>query len=339
MNSTSAFLAATLLSVCLAVMALPATADINTGLVAYYPLNGDGQDASGYGRHGTPSNVVPTSDRFGTPSGACLFDGTAYYTATADGLPTGERTVALWVRPDSLEGSRGFMPIGYGGGVCGTSWIEAVYVQSVIRTSHCNDQWMIYPYEMGVGTWHHWVVTTSPLGSYMYMDGEPVGFWDFFVNNTDTSVKQLGIGAGSSPAGYVPYIDENVINFHGAIDEVRIYNRALTGGDVVELYGAGTGDVGEVSHPAASEFVGPNPSASGCDIRFAIEAPASVGLTVFDAGGRIVAEVPGRDFPAGSHLVAWDGRVDGGQSAPAGAYFLKLRGAGDEQARRFVIVR
>jgi hypothetical protein len=327
------------LAVCLAVMASPATADITTGLVAYYPLNGDGQDASGYGRHGTPNNVVPTNDRFGTPNGACFFSGDAYYVAAADGLPTGERSVALWLRPDDIFVSQGVMPIGYGGGVCGTSWIEAVYEQSVVRASHCNEQGMVHPYEMEVGTWHHWVVTTSPQGSRMYVDGEPAGSWEFFVNNTDTGTRHLGIGAGPSPAGYVPYSDANVRNFIGAIDEVRIYNRALTSDDVAELYTPGTNSVDARSNLALLESVGPNPSASGCDIRFSIAGPASVGFAVFDAGGRIVAEVPGREFPAGSHLVSWDGRDSGGQGVPVGTYFLRLLGAGDGQAERLVVIR
>jgi hypothetical protein len=338
-GSFGAGAAAVLLAVCLAAPASPVRADIDTGLVAYYPLNGDGQDASGYGRHGTPNNVVPTADRFGTPNGACFFDGTAYYVAPADGLPTGERTVALWLRPDYVDEIRGLMPFGYGGGVCGTSWIETVFPQGLVRASHCNEQWMIYPYAMGTGVWHHWVATTGPLGSWMYLDGEPVGFWGFFVDNTDTDAKHLGIGAGPSPGGYVPYLDENLMSFRGAIDEVRVYDRALTASDVVELYNTGTGDVGEGSHPAGTDFVGPSPTAAGCDVRFSIEAPASVGLTVFDAGGRIVAEIPRREFVAGRHVVSWNGRDSGGRIAPAGTYFVRLPGAGDGPARRLVVVR
>ncbi len=221
-----------------ALLALPAAADITSGLVAYYPLDGNGQDLSGYGRDGTAVNVVPTADRFGAANAACLFNGTAYFTTWSDGLPTGERTVALWFRRDAGGSSPGAMPLGYGGSdACGTSWIQSVYPDILSRASHCSDQWMNYAYTTQLGVWHHWVVTTSPEGGKFFLDGQPVGTWPFFINNTVVSGKQLGIGAGVSPGGYVPYTDENVTNFSGALDDVRIYNRALSDADVQELFG------------------------------------------------------------------------------------------------------
>src|SRR5688500_14178775 len=52
---------------------IPPFAAQTPGLVAYYPLNGDGQDASGNGLNGTVTGAVATSDRYGNGSGALLF--------------------------------------------------------------------------------------------------------------------------------------------------------------------------------------------------------------------------------------------------------------------------
>ena len=52
-------------------------ADINDGLVAFYPFNGNTIDESGHGNDGTPFGGVEfnTEDRFGLESGAAYFDG------------------------------------------------------------------------------------------------------------------------------------------------------------------------------------------------------------------------------------------------------------------------
>src|SRR3954468_22416223 len=50
--------------------------NLNAGLVAYYPFNGNANDASGNGLNGNPQNGVQlTTDRFGNPNSAYHFDG------------------------------------------------------------------------------------------------------------------------------------------------------------------------------------------------------------------------------------------------------------------------
>src|SRR6185436_8408174 len=50
--------------------------DLNRGLIAYYPFNGNSNDATGNGHNGTPLNGVQlTTDRFGNSNNAYYFDG------------------------------------------------------------------------------------------------------------------------------------------------------------------------------------------------------------------------------------------------------------------------
>jgi hypothetical protein len=50
--------------------------DLNRGLAAYYPFNGNANDASGNNFHGALLNVVSFStDRYGTPNAALQLDG------------------------------------------------------------------------------------------------------------------------------------------------------------------------------------------------------------------------------------------------------------------------
>ena len=59
------------------ILILPAVAraDLNDGLVAYYPFNGDVKDYSGNGNDGELHGAVLTNDRFGNPNSAYYFDG------------------------------------------------------------------------------------------------------------------------------------------------------------------------------------------------------------------------------------------------------------------------
>jgi len=48
-------------------------------LQAYFPFNGNAQDATGKGHNGTASGATLTDDRFGNPNSAYLFNGTTDY--------------------------------------------------------------------------------------------------------------------------------------------------------------------------------------------------------------------------------------------------------------------
>jgi hypothetical protein len=214
-----------------------AVADITTGLVAYYPLNGNAVDATGSGRDGTVHGATATADKCGSPNGAFAFNGGGdYIVASATGLPTAERTVSLWFQMNTIGSHPVPVVLGYGGGTCGTSWFEQVSPSGFGVTSHCGVNSFSCSYAVQAGTWYHWVITTSASGTKMYLDGNPLCSGALFISNTSVTGKELAIGVDVSPSGFAPYTDANVTYTNGKIDEVRIYNRALTDDDVWELF-------------------------------------------------------------------------------------------------------
>jgi hypothetical protein len=50
-------------------------AQLDSGLVGFYPFNGNANDASGLGNHGEVFGAALADDRFGTPNSAYSFDG------------------------------------------------------------------------------------------------------------------------------------------------------------------------------------------------------------------------------------------------------------------------
>ena len=88
-----------------------------SGLVAYYPFNGNANDESGNAINPTyiGTGVTLTTDRFGNPDKAYNFDGNAgsYIRMPADKLPTTNRTISLWFNVPEVSNRPGLL--GYGG--------------------------------------------------------------------------------------------------------------------------------------------------------------------------------------------------------------------------------
>lgn len=74
--------------------------------------------------------------------------------------------------------------------------------------------------------WHHLLVTQSGINAIMYMNGNAVK-----ANTADA------LGTSSNPVNIGRFADSGgSYYFNGLIDEVRIYNRALSAAEVKQLY-------------------------------------------------------------------------------------------------------
>jgi hypothetical protein len=60
-------------------MQIHAQSFLTNGLVAYYPFNGNANDASGNGNNGTNHDAITTTSKFGLPNGAFYFNGSNAY--------------------------------------------------------------------------------------------------------------------------------------------------------------------------------------------------------------------------------------------------------------------
>ena len=90
-------------------------------------------------------------------------------------------------------------------------------------------------------------------------------------------------------------------------------------------------------------LAGPNPSAHGTALRFALPIAAKVTLDVLDIEGRRVRTLADGAFEAGEHVRTWDGLGDRRQRMAAGVYFVLARfddgSRMKSMQRRVVVVR
>lgn len=215
---------------------LPGYAGINDGLVAYYPFNGNANDESGTGNNGTVHGATLTTDRFGNSNGAYLFDGTddwievpnheslnppsvtvsAWFRLDQFGPPERCKWQALVFKENSLTSNNHYYTISLGNEEVGEERKEKIETNT----------WELYgsfvnvdsKERISLNTWYHVVGIYNSKEVRQYLNGVlqgslPTGF------PLDPGNKHLCIGYSGFWCGW--YWD-------GAIDEVRIYNRALS---------------------------------------------------------------------------------------------------------------
>ena len=213
-------------------------------LKVYLPFNGNTADQSGHNIHPTyvGAGLTSTADRFGQSSAAYAFDGAngSYLRVPADQLPTGDRTVSLWFRAADVS-SRPVV-LSYGGNsfsAPGSSYFMGVNLggASTYQVSgHFGSNTLEHAYSAApVNQWIHWVVTIEGSTQKSFINGQLVASGSF---NFPTFVagKDLAMGVATSTTGIAPYSDINVGYFQGSLDEVRIYDGALTESQVLNLY-------------------------------------------------------------------------------------------------------
>ncbi len=220
------------------------------GLIGYWNLNetsafGPIGDSSGLGNHGQALNFAPpngpvadTPDTSGANPGAFRFDGGSDYIDIAENeslrLTNGTYSQALWIKPTAnddlfhgvighqegpLAGTR--YPFVYvkgdaiyaGFGTGGNTW-KGVVAEGVITT----------------GDWNHVAVTFDGGTMQLFVGGNLVATNSNFAGSLPTTqYAQLNIGRVNT-------------QFIGLIDEVRMYDRALTEAEVQSLIQPGDPD-------------------------------------------------------------------------------------------------
>ena len=292
----------------LGLVAAPAVAD----LVAYYPLDeGSGTiatDASGNGHDGAvkggPAWIAGKSGKaleFTGASGGHVDLGTW---DPSDG--TGQLSFTLWVKWNGLSGEwQGIIskrnawdppPVG-----------EMMWFMEL--NADTGNLWFGRREGGGVGSsqtlpegeWQHLAISCDGTTATLYRDGEQVNSGGFTLG----SMTDAGLQFGS---GYI----NGVGPFNGAIDDVRVYNHALTAdevqdamfGQVLQAYGPTPSDGAMHESTWANLSWTPGNSAASHDVYFGdnlddVNAGAEGTFQANQTGTFLIVGFPGFAFPDG----------------------------------------
>ena len=210
------------------------TVDLQKGLVAYYPFNGNADDESGNGHNGIVYGASLTSDRFGKANSAYYFDGNGSHIIVPDDNEfdfNGSFSIACWVYKEN-NNNRAFIRKGRDI-EDGSYWFSENTIG--IRydySSYAKASGKILPN----GEWHYVVgVFDNDKGVIkFYQDGaltETNTASPFQSNNNYPLVfgRHYTYPDGNGP-------EEWRYPWQGKLDDIRIYNRALNDAEIQALY-------------------------------------------------------------------------------------------------------
>jgi len=204
--------------------------DISSGLVAYYPFNGNANDTSGNGFGGTVVGAALANDRFGNSNRCFEFNGSDNYIETSAQFPSGNtpKSFSFWFNPSMLK--RGWMLSGgldYDGQAFG-AFFESANGSLVFHGNGGNADLALGNLTL-TDKWSHIAVTYDGLNLRGYINGLLTAQREVALQ---TSLSNIKIGCRQNPLGEAL----GDAFFKGKLDDVRIYNRALTAKDVAALY-------------------------------------------------------------------------------------------------------
>lgn len=240
---------------------------LTDGLVALYPFNGNADDETPNANNGTPINAVLTTDRFGQAAKAYEFNGaTAYVSAPNRSYLTfpngGDFTMSVWAAfenlptqwPDSftalmaMDNGPGAKPKwifpygelampnppGYGGR-------HYVHFNTSGSTAHEGYWLACKEYGPNLGIWHNYLVTKAGTTYTLYIDGIPAtGTTNYYVSGSGVQQSDVtgpsSIISGITAPLTIGWAEGSGTYFSGKLDDIRIYNRALSGAEVHQLY-------------------------------------------------------------------------------------------------------
>lgn len=201
--------------------------DLTSGLVAYYPFNGNANDESGNNHNGTVLGATPTTDRHDSINSAYEFDGIDDYINTFSTFDYEYRTVSFWacitdlttfqvlMCQDSYLLSNGLFLASIKNGLFylqgGGTYASAWYQSDKIATNK----------------WYHFVMVRNGSTNQYYINGILVG--NALSNTISSTVNpniNFVIGTGRALSEM----------FKGKIDDIAIYNRALTTDEINTMY-------------------------------------------------------------------------------------------------------
>ena len=211
-----------------------------SGLVAYYPFNGNAQDESGNGLNGVTNNVTLISDRFGLLNSAYDFNGVSSFIQvnhdpTLNSLPL---TVSCWFKFNASQIAGEPALISKYTAATWNGWnmtldsslggnIHPWYIKDAaneILGNYGNAPFMVT--NIGDDVWHHIVfVVDAVTGGRIYLNGNPGASFPW-------------VGTASQPVNTWPMyfgFYPSAAYYKGAIDDIRIYNRVLSQNEILYL--------------------------------------------------------------------------------------------------------
>jgi RHS repeat-associated protein len=208
-----------------------------SSLVANYPFNGNANDMSEYGNDGVVYDATLTTNRFGSVNSAYDFDGLQSYIEVPHdiSLSLQQWTFTSWIKIDTAVINRPHIILAKGEAPNDNmNYYIYVDVDSTFNLSYeeANDvnYHLISDEKIIPGIWYYVAAVRNAEGNLkVFANNISVSGFEDAVPSTQPSPLYIGAHYSQPTIGVSGF-------FNGKIDDVCIYNRALSDSEILELY-------------------------------------------------------------------------------------------------------
>ena len=231
------------------------------GLVGYWPFNGNANDASGNVNNGTVTGATLTTDRFGNSNSSYEFNGTSNkinFGSSQSLINLSNFTYSVWINRSPNCPNDAIVISNYGGNWAGNLLFGKL-------TGSGNAQIRLHKLNQTIGSetsitdseWINLVAVKEMNSIKIYKNGVLIQTTDLtnFVSINNTSFPFVIGSSGWSNSNY----------FKGKIDDLGVWNRALTQAEITGLFTT----LGTEQTPANNQIsIYPNPAKEQITIDF-----------------------------------------------------------------------
>ena len=226
------------------------TGSLANGLVGYWPFCGNANDLSGNGNNGTVNGATLTTDRFGNANSAYSFDGVNDYIRIINSPTLNNASVAIsgWFNTNNLPIDDGI----YAKGIIGKWWQSSSicnsnynsYLLCLTKPSGLQNTFLGAATDYYAGNnfytsttistnnWYHFTfIHNSTTGGSLYINGNLINS-NSISGSICNSINDLIMGADISNGNVYRF-------FNGKLDDIGIWNRALSPSEIQQLYTQG----------------------------------------------------------------------------------------------------
>ena len=205
------------------------TPSLDLGLVAWYPFDGNASDVSGNGNHGTVHGASLGTDRHGQANRAYSFDGVDDYVRTHVLADSQELTFSSWVYVlEQIDSGWGDQMMLFDDSTADNGNDLQLLINSTSVRSRADKggaNLIIDQADLNIGAkWHHIAMNVSNAEGAIFLNG--------VLLKIESAQSGSNVGYHNSEGGTIGTWQYGGfhLHFHGSIDDIRIYDRALSAG-------------------------------------------------------------------------------------------------------------
>ena len=300
-------------------------------LVAFYPFNGNANDESGNGNNGTVYQASLVSDRFNNPNRAYKFDGVNDYIQISNSTIlnfSNSITVSFWIKVNEFFDREAY-PLSHGNWE--NRWKVSITNKgirwTVKTTTGVKD--LDSETELKLDSLYNVVVLYDGSDYEIYINGKLNALTTFSGSILSTTIDFM---IGQVLPG------DNQYNFKGVLDDIRIYDYALSYNEIGKLYDIITSADDKYDNQIPVQTIlyqnYPNPFNPKTKIGFRIAEFGFVSLKVYDVLGEEITTIINEEKSAGNYEVEFDAN-----NLPSGIYFCRLKAGSYIQTKKLLLLK